>query len=137
MFANSRFERNDSRREADKAEESLGELGLPCGDAAEVPDPLEEILDQVALAISRLAVASLLVAVGARREAGFDAALAEPLAEGVAIATLGKRPLWPLLTLLRTDSDPEVIHVVSRRDTRFMPPRVHRRASAPWPRLRA
>lgn len=47
-----------------------------------------------------------------------------------------KRPLWHLLTLLRTDSDPGGIHVVSRWDTTLMPPRVHRRASPILPRLR-
>ena len=88
MFVNSRSERDDGGSEAYKAKERISEFVVARSDAAEVLDPLEEVFDEVALAITRFAVASLLVAVGARRDAGLDAALQEPLAEGIAILTL-------------------------------------------------
>ena len=71
LFVNSRSERDDGSSEADKAAESVGKFIGASSDAAEVLDPLEEILDQMALAITRLAIASFLLAVGARRKAGF------------------------------------------------------------------
>ncbi len=51
MFVNSRSECYESSSDAYKAQESIGELVVACGDAAEVFDPLEKIFDEVALAI--------------------------------------------------------------------------------------
>ena len=87
MFVNSKKQGNDGGGKADKAEISLCKFVIAGGDAAEVFDAFKEVLHDMPLSIGRLAIGAGMLAVGARRDARFDAALLEPLAEAIAVVT--------------------------------------------------
>jgi hypothetical protein len=87
LFVNSKKPRDNGGGEANKAKIAFRELVVAGGDAAEVFDAFEEVFHKMSFPIRRLAVAGRMPALGAWRDAGSDAALRKPLAEGVTIVT--------------------------------------------------
>ena len=89
MFVNLAEQGNQSSSEAGEAEEGFGEFVITGSDATEVFDPLEEVLDQMTLAVADLAEAGRSLSIPAWRDAWLDTALDQPLTEGVATMAAG------------------------------------------------
>lgn len=72
-----------------KPKDVLGEFVIADDDAVPVFDPLKEVLDQMALPVAGLAERGRDLSIPARRNAGSDSTLGQPLAGDIAVVAFG------------------------------------------------